>query len=77
MSYQDLLYPWSIYRLNSHLKHCPIARFRQRNDAEAYLQVVRRMIPQVEFAIVFDPPPPAAQIRSVTEETAEHASMID
>ncbi|MBD2089186.1 hypothetical protein H6F67_04875 [Microcoleus sp. FACHB-1515] len=77
MSYQDLLHPWVIYRLNAHLKHHPIARFRQRNDAEAYLLVVKQMISQIEFAIVFDPPPPAIQIRSITEETAEHTSMID
>ncbi|NEQ26658.1 MAG: hypothetical protein F6K28_48055 [Microcoleus sp. SIO2G3] len=76
MSDSDLLYPWAIYRLHSHLKHCAIARFRRRNDSEAYLTIVQHMIPQAEFAIVFDLS--IAQIRNTTDEKpAEHASMID
>ena len=49
-----------------------------RSDAEAYLVVIKRLIPQIAFAIVFDPPAPDPQIRNVREEkSAEPASMID
>jgi hypothetical protein len=37
-------------------QHAIIARFRKRNDAEAYVKVMRRMNPAVTYEIMFDPP---------------------
>lgn len=54
MSYQDLLSPWVIYRLLPSLQRRAIARFRRRNEAEAYLGVIQRMLPQIQFEIVFE-----------------------
>ncbi len=34
-----------------------VARFRRRNDAEAHLQVLRRLMPDASFEIVFDVEP--------------------
>ncbi|MFB2981394.1 hypothetical protein [Microseira sp. BLCC-F43] len=33
-----------------------VARFRHRSDAEAHLQVLRRLIPNVTYQIIFDVP---------------------
>lgn len=54
MSYSDSLSPWVIYRLLPHCQRLLVARFRKRNDAKAYLIVVRRMIPGVPFEIVYE-----------------------
>ena len=82
MSYQDLLHPWVIYRLLADCKHQSIARFRRRNEAEAYLKVLQRLLPAAQFAIVFEAiaPDSAAieQLRTHTEaKLAERAPMID
>lgn len=31
-----------------------VARFRRRSDAEAHLQVLRRLIPGVSFTLIFN-----------------------
>ncbi len=31
-----------------------VARFRRRSDAEAHLQVLRRLMPSVSFTLVFN-----------------------
>ncbi|MEH2010170.1 hypothetical protein [Nostoc sp.] len=31
-----------------------VARFRHRSDAEAHLQVLRRLIPNVSFTLIFN-----------------------
>ena len=48
------LFPWTIVRLFPTLQGITVARFRKRSDAEGHLQVLRRMMPQAEFAIVFE-----------------------
>jgi hypothetical protein len=56
MSYFDSLHRWCIIRPLPNLR-CPIvARFRRRSDAEAHLQVLRRLIPNVTYQIIFDVP---------------------
>lgn len=53
MSYQKQLSPWEIYRHLPNLQRRLIARFRRRNDAEAYLKILRQMLPLAEFEIVY------------------------
>lgn len=55
MKYQDQLNPWIIHQQLPNLQNLPIvARFRRRNDAEAYLKVIRQLKPSAEYAISFD-----------------------
>ena len=54
MNYHERLSPWTIIRLQPNLRHITIARFRRRGDAEGYLRVLQRMMPQMKFVIVFD-----------------------
>jgi hypothetical protein len=56
------------------LQCCVVARFRRRSDAEAHLQVLKRLIPNVTYTIIFDPTPeredsPQLSDRSVPGET--------
>jgi hypothetical protein len=74
MSYFEQLHPWRIIKLLPNLQCCVVARFRRRSDAEAHLQVLRRLIPSVTYTIIFDPTPeredsPQLSDRSVPGET--------
>ena len=57
MSYLDKLHPWCIVRHLPNLQNPIVARFRRRNDAEAHLQVLQRLMPNAEFSIIFDVTP--------------------
>lgn len=57
MSYLARLSPWCIVRQKPNLQSTIVARFRRRNDAEAHLQVLRRLMPDAKFEIVFDVEP--------------------
>ncbi len=71
MTYKDKLNPWCIIRPVSNVQMRIVGRFRRRSDAEGHLQVLKRMIPNIPFEIMFDitpeptgtedltPPPPS------------------
>jgi len=54
MSYKDKLNPWCIIRPVSNVQMRIVGRFRRRSDAEGHLQVLKRMIPNIPFEIMFD-----------------------
>jgi hypothetical protein len=54
MTYLESLHPWCIVRLLPNLQSAIVARFRRRSDAEAHLQILRRLVPTVAYRIVFD-----------------------
>ncbi|HIK06574.1 MAG TPA: hypothetical protein IGS40_17950 [Trichormus sp. M33_DOE_039] len=56
MTYLEKLNPWCIVRLLPNMQNRIVARFRRRSDAEAHLQVLRRLIPSVSFRLIFDVP---------------------
>lgn len=56
MTYIEQLHPWCIVRSLPNLQHLIVARFRRRNDAVSHLQVLKQLIPDATFAIVFEPP---------------------
>ena len=55
MSYRDRLLPWCIIRHLPNAQNVLVERFRNRGEAEAYLRSLRRLLPQVEHSLVFDP----------------------
>ncbi|MEH2314556.1 MAG: hypothetical protein V7K35_24855 [Nostoc sp.] len=54
MTYLEKLNPWCIVRLFPNMQNQIVARFRRRSDAEAHLQVLRRLIPSVSFTLIFN-----------------------
>jgi hypothetical protein len=54
MTYFEKLHPWTIICPLPNLQRRTVARFRRRNDAEAHLQVLKRLMPNIPFEIVFD-----------------------
>ncbi len=55
-AYHNRLHPWLIIRQLPNMQRSTVCRFRQRNEAEAYLKALQRLSPDAVFLIVFDPP---------------------
>ncbi len=54
MTYSQQLHPWCIIRTLPNKKQIVVARFRRRNDAVAYLQVLQSLLKGAAFALSFD-----------------------
>ncbi|MEA5567642.1 MULTISPECIES: hypothetical protein [Nostocaceae] len=54
MTYFEQLHPWCIIRNLSRNDCIVVARFRRRNDATAYLQVLQRQVNSVKFVLKFN-----------------------
>ena len=57
--------PWMLVQILPNLKTHILARFRNRQDADDHLRVLRRFVPKAAFAIVFEPP-----VKPESQETA-------
>jgi hypothetical protein len=47
-------YPWCIIRQLPNMQRLVVARFHRRQDADGYLQILRRLLPTTQHIIVFD-----------------------
>lgn len=47
-------HPWCIVRDLPNMQRLVVARFHRRNDAEGYLQILRRLLPESGHTIMFD-----------------------
>ena len=56
MTYKAQLYPWCIIRLFPNMRTQIIGRFRNRSDAEGHLRILKRLMPNVPYQIMFDIP---------------------
>jgi hypothetical protein len=54
MAYFEQLHPWCIIRTTPHHPHLIVARFRKYNDTFAHLQVLRRLIKNARFSVIFE-----------------------
>ncbi|MBW4659835.1 MAG: hypothetical protein KME15_14260 [Drouetiella hepatica Uher 2000/2452] len=57
MLYSDQLRPWVVYRLLPNCQRLMMERFRNRNNAEDYVRIMRQMQPDAQFEIVFESSP--------------------
>ncbi len=55
MTYRDRLERWLVIRLLPKMQRVTLVRCYRESDAAGYVQVLRRLIPDGEFIIVFDP----------------------
>ncbi len=55
MPYKDRLEAWAVIRLLPKMQRVVVARRRTASDAEGYCQILRRLNPNDEFVVVFDP----------------------
>lgn len=54
-NYSVQFYPWCIVRLLPNLQRSVMQRFRKRAEAEEYLKALKRLLPETNHQIVFDP----------------------
>ncbi|WP_416675470.1 hypothetical protein [Egbenema bharatensis] len=55
MTYRERLNHWAVIRLLPNCQRVVIDRFRSWSDAEGHAQAMRRLVPDGEFIVVFDP----------------------
>jgi hypothetical protein len=53
-AYRTTLAPWAIVQWHSPTHRTVVARFRNRNDADGRLTVLRRLMPEAELQVAFD-----------------------
>lgn len=47
-------HPWCIIRQLPNMQRLVVARFRSRNDADAYRLILQQLLPTVDHVIIFD-----------------------
>jgi hypothetical protein len=53
-TYRERLKPWRVIRNLPKSQSLTMARFGRRNDAESYLQALRRLTPTANYVLIFD-----------------------
>jgi hypothetical protein len=54
MPYKERLNPWVLVRLLPNMQRITVGQFRNRSDADGHLQILRRLIPQAKFVVMFN-----------------------
>jgi hypothetical protein len=62
MPYKYRLSSWLVVRLLPNMQRVTVAQFRSRSDADGHLEIIRRLIPEGEFLVMFNPGLSASQI---------------
>jgi hypothetical protein len=55
MTYRDRLNRWLVIRLLPKMQRVTLVRCYRESDADGYVRVLRRLMPDEEFIVVFDP----------------------
>jgi len=55
MPYRERLHPWVLVRLLPNMQRLTVGQFRTRSDADGHLQILRRLIPNAKFVVMFNP----------------------
>jgi hypothetical protein len=55
MPYKERLYPWVLVRLLPKMQGVTVAQYRSRSDADGHLRILRRLMPNAQFVVMFNP----------------------
>ncbi|MEQ9357999.1 hypothetical protein [Coleofasciculus chthonoplastes] len=55
MPYKQRLYPWVLVRLLPKMQQVTVAQYRSRSDADGHLHILRRLMPNAQFLVMFNP----------------------
>ena len=55
MPYKERLNPWLVVRLLPNMQRLTVGQFRNRSDADGHLQILRRLIPNAKYVVMFNP----------------------
>ncbi|NEQ22058.1 MAG: hypothetical protein F6K28_23240 [Microcoleus sp. SIO2G3] len=54
MPYKERLNPWVLVRLLPNMQRLTVGQFRTRSDADGHLHILRRLIPNAKFVVMFN-----------------------
>ncbi|HEY9612186.1 hypothetical protein [Allocoleopsis sp.] len=54
MPYKERLNPWMVVRLLPNMQRLTVGQFRSRSDADGHLQILRRLIPNAKYVVMFN-----------------------
>jgi hypothetical protein len=54
MPYKDCLNKWLVVRLLPNMQRITVAQFFKHSDADGYLRIIRQLIPNAQFVVVFN-----------------------
>ncbi len=54
MPYRERLNPWVLVRLLPNMQRLTVGQFCSRSDADSHLQILRRLIPNAKFVVMFN-----------------------
>ncbi len=54
-TYLERLSPWCLVRHLPKMQRVTVGRFRRWNDAHEHMRILRQLVPEANYAIVFDP----------------------
>jgi hypothetical protein len=55
MPYRERLNPWVLVRLLPNMQRAAVGQYRNRSDADGHLEIIRRLMPNAEFVVMFNP----------------------
>jgi hypothetical protein len=55
MPYRERLNPWVLIRLLPNMQRVTVGQYRNRSDADGHLAIIRRLMPNSEFVVMFNP----------------------
>jgi hypothetical protein len=54
-TYLERLSPWCLVRHLPNMRRLTVGRFRRLNDAHEHMRILRQLVPEANYAIIFDP----------------------
>jgi hypothetical protein len=54
MPYKQRLNRWLVVRLLPNMQRITVAQFFKHSDADGYLRIIRQLIPNAQFVVVFN-----------------------
>ncbi|MFB2976391.1 hypothetical protein [Microseira sp. BLCC-F43] len=54
MPYKERLNAWVLVRLLPNMQRVTVGQFRNRSDADGHLEILRRLIPNATFVVMFN-----------------------
>ena len=55
MPYRERLNPWVLVRLLPNMQRMTVGQYRNRSDADGHLAIIRRLMPNAKFVVMFNP----------------------
>jgi hypothetical protein len=69
MPYRERLNPWVLVRLLPNMQRVTVGQYRNRSDADGHLQIIRRLMPNAEFEVMFNPDLPQPKQSDIRPRT--------